>query len=160
MNLFRKWLLQRANWLRRLINLWPPLLGAGIKVTEMRSDYKYARVELALNVFNQNFVGTQYGGSLFSMTDTMYMLMLLHLLGPEYYVWDYQAEIRFVTVGKSRVSAEFMLKDEDIEAIRRATVSGEKHLAEFDVEIRDIANKLVARVKRVIYIKKKPHYHG
>ena len=42
---------------------------------------KSADVEMKLRIWNQNYVGTHYGGSLYSMADPFYMLMLMHNLG-------------------------------------------------------------------------------
>jgi len=50
-------------------------------------------VEMKLRWWNRNYVGTHYGGSLYSMTDPFFMVMLIENLGG-YDCWD-----------KSRVSA-------------------------------------------------------
>lgn len=81
--------------IRWWINLWPPFLGSGIRVTRLDRDWKAVDVEMRLLVFNRNYVGTHYGGSLYSMTDPFYMLMLIENLGREYIVWDKSACIRF-----------------------------------------------------------------
>ena len=43
---------------------------------------------MKLSLRNQNYVGSHFGGGLFSMTDPFYMLMLMNVLGSEYLVWD------------------------------------------------------------------------
>ena len=68
----------------RWINIWPPLLGAGIRV-RWRSN-RAVDVEMKLRSWNRNYVGTHYGGSLYSMTDPFYMLMLMENLGRDYIV--------------------------------------------------------------------------
>src|SRR5271157_3379702 len=82
----------------RWINIWPPFLGAGIRV-RWRSN-RHVDVELKLRAWNRNYVGTHYGGSLYSMTDPFYMLMLMENLGRDYIVWDKAASIRFRKPGK------------------------------------------------------------
>ena len=74
--------------IRRMINWWPPFLGAGIRVTRWDVDWRAVDVEMKLRRWNQNYVGTHYGGSLYSMTDPFYMVMLIGNLGREYVVWD------------------------------------------------------------------------
>src|SRR5690625_6218597 len=74
------------KWLRRLINFWPPMFFAGIKATRISDDFRAIDVSLTLRWYNRNYVGTHFGGSLFSMTDPWYMLMLMHNLGRDYYV--------------------------------------------------------------------------
>ena len=89
--------------IRRLVNYWPPFLGAGIRVTRWDEDWRAIDVALPLHRWNANFVGTHYGGSLYSMVDPFYMLMLIENLGPDYVVWDKSANIRFRRPGKGRV---------------------------------------------------------
>ena len=78
----------KPRHLRWGMNLWPPFLGAGIRVRHIAPDWSEVRVELRQGLLNRNYVGTHYGGSLFSMTDPFYALMLMHLLGSRYLVWD------------------------------------------------------------------------
>src|SRR5258708_13628768 len=72
--------------LRRWINLWPPFLGAGIRVKRIAPDMKAIDVEMKLRFWNANYVGTHFGGSLFPLTDAFYMLILMATLGPDYIV--------------------------------------------------------------------------
>ena len=88
--------------LRWGMNLWPPFRGAGIRVRHIADDWSEARVELRHGLLNRNFIGTPYGGSLFSMTDPFYALMLIHRLGERYLVWDQAASIDFVAPGADR----------------------------------------------------------
>ena len=85
-----------ANNLRRGMNLWPPLLFAGVRILHIAPDFKRVTVQMKLRWFNRNYVGTHFGGSLYAMTDPFYMLMLMKNLGRRYYVWDYSADIRFL----------------------------------------------------------------
>ena len=139
-----------------LANLWPPLFFAGIKATYLSKDYREARVTLFLRWYSRNYVGVQYGGSLMSMTDPWYMLMLMHNLGRDYFVWDKHAEIDYISPGKSHVSAHFLITEEMLSEIRAKTAGGEKFLPTYTVEIRDRDHTLVARVRRTLYIKLKP----
>jgi acyl-coenzyme A thioesterase PaaI-like protein len=143
-------------WLaRRFINLWPPLLFAGIRVR--RADERFREVEVALKLrwWNRNSMGTAFGGSLFAMTDPFYMLMLQWNLGPAYVVWDQAAEIVFLSPGRGTVRARFVLDEPVIGEIVAATASGAKYLPEFWVEVTDKAGVVVARVKRVVYVRRK-----
>src|ERR1700761_5534369 len=118
---------QSSHALRRWINLWPPFLGAGIRVTHIAPDMKAVDVEMKLRWWNANYVGTQFGGSLFAMTDAFYMLMLMANLGRDYIVWDKAASIRYRKPGKGTVRAEFRLTDEQIEEVREKLKTLPKH---------------------------------
>jgi uncharacterized protein DUF4442 len=107
-----------AHHLRRWINLWPPFLGAGIRITGIAPDMKSIDVEMKLRFWNANYVGTHFGGSLFAMTDAFYMLMLMHHLGRDYIVWDKAATIRYKKPGRGTVRVEFRLTDAQVEDVR------------------------------------------
>jgi acyl-coenzyme A thioesterase PaaI-like protein len=142
--------------LRTFINTYPPLLGAGIKVTRISPDYREVDVEMKLRYWNANYVGTHYGGSLYSMCDPFYMLMLIENLGPDYIVWDKAASIRFRKPGRGTVKAQFRLAAEVIEEVRRAADTQPKHEPVFTVEVKDETGEIVAEVQKTIYVKKKP----
>jgi len=140
--------------MRRLINLWPPLLCSGIRVRRITPDWREVEVELRLAWWNRNAVGTLFGGSLFAMTDPFYALMLLHNLGPGFIVWDRAAEIDFVAPGRDVARAQFRLPLESLEEIRAATANGDKYLPTFSVDITDRAGRLVSRVNRQLYVRR------
>src|SRR5215469_5949152 len=138
----------------RLVNIWPPLAAAGIHV-RWSADMKSANVEMKLRPWNQNFVGSHYGGSLYSMTDPFYMLMLISNLGSEYIVWDKAAHIRFRKPGKGKVRAEFRLTVAQLDDIRENLRNLSKYEATFLVEVKDEAGDVVAEVQKVLHIRKK-----
>ncbi|OZB20158.1 MAG: tetrameric acyl-CoA thioesterase [Marinobacter sp. 34-60-7] len=144
-----------AGALRRLLTAFAPYLGAGVRITEIAEDFSSATVEMHQRWYNTNYVGTHFGGSLYSMVDPMYMLLLMRRLGLEYIVWDKSASIDFIRPGKGRVTARFELTDERVEAIREAVSGGDKHLPTWDVDIVDDSGELVARVHKVLYVRKK-----
>ena len=144
-----------ARALRRVLNLWPPFLFAGIRVLELSDDFGRARVVLKRHWYNRNFVGTHFGGSLFAMTDPFWMIMTLCRLGDRYIVWDKSAEIEFVEATKAPVYAEFALDDATIDEIRAATADGEKYLRWFATEVRTVDSQVVARVRKQVYIRRK-----
>jgi hypothetical protein len=138
----------------RFINVWPPFLGAGIRAT-WSPDHKSVDVEMKLRFWNRNYVGTHYGGSLYSMTDPFYMLILMDNLGPEYIVWDKAASIRFRKPGKGRVRAEFRLTDQQIDDVRNKLSTQEKYEPTFVVQVKDDAGEVVAEVQKVLQVRRK-----
>jgi hypothetical protein len=141
--------------MRLALNLYLPFLGAGIRVTRLQADWKAIDVEMRLHFWNANFVGTHYGGSLYSMTDPFYMLMLIENLGRDYIVWDKSATIRFRKPAKGRVTASFRLSEEQIEDIRQQLETHDKVQPTFTLEVRDEANAVVAEVDKVLHVRKK-----
>lgn len=141
--------------LRWFINLWPPMLGAGIRVKRLQPDWKEIDVEMRLRFWNSNYVGTHYGGSLYSMADPFYMVMLINILGREYIVWDKSANIRFRKPGKGTVTARFRLSDEQVENIRQKLESQDTVEPIFSVEIKDEDGAVVAEVQKVLHVRKR-----
>ncbi len=148
------------HFLRRkissFIHLYPPLWGAGIKVRRISEDFREIDVEMKLRFWNANYVGTHYGGSLYSMTDPFYMLMLIQNLGPGYIVWDKAASIRFRKPGKGTVTAQFRLSQARIDEVRERLKTQEKFEPVYPVDVKDEAGEVVAEVQKTIYIRKKP----
>ncbi len=139
----------------RVINFWPPLLFSGIHVISFGQDMRDIEVGLRLTWWNHNWVGTQFGGNIYCMTDPFYPLMLRANLGPDYAVWDESAHIEFITPGRTKLRAKFHLSPEKLEEIRTATAGDRKYLPRFKVEIFDTAGTLVATVDKVIYVRPK-----
>lgn len=141
---------------RHVMNLWPPFLGAGIRVSYISRDWRKIVTQLRLYGLNRNYVGTHFGGSLFAMTDPFYMLMLIRNLGKHYYVWDKTGSIEFVKPAKGKVRATFTLKGERLRQIRQNAADGDKHFENFSIDVVDRHDEVIARVNKVIYIRKKP----
>ena len=132
-----------AATLRRRMNLWAPLRYSGIVVTHISPDFTHLRAKLRNLPYTRNMNGSQFGGSLLSITDPIYSVMLLGALGDNYYVWDKSAAIDFIKPGFG------------VERIRAATAGGDKYLPEFTVRLFDKNDETIALATRVIYIRLK-----
>ena len=146
----------KAATLRRIVNLWPPFLFSGIRITRLSEDYREAEVVLKSHWYNMNYVGVHFGGSLFAMTDACYMIMLMQVMGKGYYVWDRRAAIDYLKPGRGTVTARFAVTEDKYQEILRATAGGEKYFPEFTVDITGTSGETVARVVKTLYVKKKP----
>jgi acyl-coenzyme A thioesterase PaaI-like protein len=144
-----------ASLFRWRLNLYPPFLGAGVRVLRVSTDFREVDVAMGLYWFNRNYVGTQFGGSLYTMTDPFFMLMLMQCLGRDYIVWDQAAAIDFVSPGKGRVWARFRLAEEEIQRLRIEAESGAPLRPVYQVDVVDEAGTLVARVQKTLYVRKK-----
>lgn len=146
------------NFRERLLflwNFWPPFFFTGIKIQTISKDFRHIEVRLKLHWWNANYVGTQYGGSLFSMTDPFYMLILLKNLGKDYIVWDKSASIKFIKPGKSTAKAVFMVNEPILQEIREQVEQNGKTTKVFSVPIHDANGELIALVEKNLYIRKK-----
>jgi hypothetical protein len=144
-----------ARCFKFLVNAYPPYWGTGITVKSVSPDYKEICVRMKMRWYTRNYVRTHFGGSLYAMTDPFFMIMLMHILGKEFVVWDKAAHIDFIKPSQGTVTARFLLEEEQIKEIIDRTSGGQKYLPEFSVDIENEAGEKVARVAKTLYIRKK-----
>ena len=144
---------------RMVLNCWPPYLGAGICIEAISEDWRKIRVGMKLRWYNKNYLRSHFGGSLLSMTDPFFVLMLMANLGKDYIVWDSSSKIQFIQPGRGRVTASFVIDQAKLDELREAATSGKKMLEKFRVDIVDANNSPVARVHKTICIRKKKSNH-
>jgi acyl-coenzyme A thioesterase PaaI-like protein len=138
----------------RLINLYAPFLGAGIRVLHGESDDHTVKVQLKETFYNHNVFGTHFGGSLYAMCDPFFVLIMIHNLGPQYVVWDKSAAIKFIKPGRGTVTVTFHIPPEKIEEICAQADAGVKVEPIFKADITDEKGEIVATVEKNLYIRK------
>jgi Domain of unknown function (DUF4442) len=143
--------------IRMRLNFYAPFLGAGIRIKRLAPGWKEIDVEMKLRWWNANYVGTHYGGSLYSMTDPFFMVMLIENLGKDYIVWDKSASIRFKKPGRGTVFAKFRLSDQQIDEIKQALTSEKKIERVFAVDVKDESGTVIAEVEKLLHIRRKDH---
>lgn len=139
----------------KIMNFWPPFLGAGIRVKRINNDMTEVDVEMNLSFWNRNYVKTHFGGSLYAMTDPFLMLMLLENLGKDYIVWDKSASINFKKPGRGKVKVFFRLPQERILEIKELADNNQKIEPEFTLEVLDDEGNVIAEVFKKLYVKNK-----
>lgn len=134
---------------------FPPWIFAGIRFSEISKDWSKSQTQLRDRYFNMNIVGTHFGGSLYSMCDPVYMIMLMNTLNKrEFIVWDKAAEIEYVSPGTGTVTANFELSPELIESLEALAV-GEKSIFDLPVTVRNKDDEVVAKIVKTLYVKRK-----
>lgn len=139
----------------KLINLYGPFLGAGIRVVEYNADFTFIKVRLTQRFYNNNMFGTHFGGSLYAMCDPFYVFIALRYLGNDYIVWDKSACIQFKKPGRKKVFVEFHIPVEKLEAMKQQVDTEGKADFEFETRVYNEENETIAEVKKVIYVRKK-----
>jgi hypothetical protein len=151
---------KNSHAMRRWVNLWPPFLGAGIRVLHIAPDMRAVDVEIKLRWWNANYVGTHFGGSLFAMTDPFYMLMLMANLGSDYIVWDKAATIRYRKPGQGTVRAEFRLSASQVDDVREKLKVLPKYEPTFTVLVKDEDGVVIAEVEKLLHVRLKQRAEG
>lgn len=155
-NFFRKTFPQPPGWAFKVfMNLWPPFIGAGIRIRKASRDCRYIKVRLNKSWYNSNYVGTQFGGSIYAMVDPFFMLMLMKNLGKDYIVWDKAAKIDFKKPGKTSLFAEFRIDEKLLSEVKNKTQDGEKYIFDLPIDIKDINGSVVASAIKTLYVRKK-----
>lgn len=150
----RRWQILRKRLIYRLINFWPPYFFSGIRVTRLDPANGVAEVELRTRWWNANYHGTAYGGSLFSMTDPFYALILIEHLGHRFVVWDKSSSIRFRRPGVGPVTARFEIPRAQIDEIRETAIREGKAEQTFRADIVDRNGQVIAAVEKVVHVKR------
>ena len=134
---------------------YPPLWGLGMRVLFVDKDITHIEARLKLKWYNRNGYGTHFGGSLLSMTDPFFALILHANLGDDYIIWDKQVEMDFVRASKGQVFATFKIPPEQIASLKRELESCEKQIVHFETDILSEDKQVVAKLKKAIYVKKR-----
>lgn len=142
----------------KFMNIYPPFLGAGIRLSYISKDFRKAVVTMKLRWWNRNLVGVHFGGSLMSMSDAFYMLLILQNLGKGYIVWDKASCIQFKKPGKGKVTCVFEIGDEILERIKQEVEANGKTEIELPLEITDEEGDVVSALTKTIYIRKKDQF--
>lgn len=140
----------------KLINLYLPYLGAGIRVVECDDLMTRFVVEMNLNRFNKNIMGTHFGGSLYAMCDPFFMWILMENLGKDFIVWDKAATIRFKKPGTGTVRAVFEIPQTTIDAIKEEVPPIRKRDYVFHAEVLNEAGEVVSEVDKTVYVRYSP----
>jgi acyl-coenzyme A thioesterase PaaI-like protein len=138
-----------ARW---MFNLWPCIRRTGARVTRISDDWLELDVCLPLNRVTRNYMGTIFGGSLYAAVDAWYTLMLIHVLGDGYVVWDRSAVIRFRRPGTSTLTAAMRITAGELDSIRTAIAAEGRIDRTYVVDLVDSDGVAHATVEKVVYI--------
>lgn len=146
---------QSPTGIKFLFRCWPVFWFTGIRFHHVSVDLRHVIVKMHMRFYNKNIVGVHFGGSLYAMTDPVFMMMLMANLGKKYRVLDQWGKIDYIKTGKGTVSAEFRLSQADIDEVIENTQNGEKTIKTFFVDVVDGNNDMVAKVEKRVYIRLK-----
>lgn len=142
------------NRFRRLfINFYPVFRSTGAWVTYISKDLREVHIRLPLSWRTRNYVGTLFGGALYSAVDGIPMVMLIELLERKYIVWDKSAKIRFIKPGKGTVTAIIKISKEETDEIINAVAFEGKTERVHHIVWKDKDENTIAIIEQTIYIK-------
>ncbi len=137
---------------RRWIRFFPALRHTGAKVRHISDDWRAWDVELPLGLKTYNYVGTHFGGTLYSAADPWLMLAWMRIV-PEAVVWDKAATVRFRRPGRTKLSMEVRITDDEIADVRATLATGKKFDRTWSLAWRDADGEVVAEVEKVVHFR-------
>jgi acyl-coenzyme A thioesterase PaaI-like protein len=114
---------------------------------------------MKLAPYNRNAFGTHFGGSLYSMCDPFFALILIEQCGPGYAVWDKTSAIDFLRPGRGTVSATFQIPHHQVAEIKRLADTGQVVEPVFEVDVVDESGAVVARVTKTLHVRNTTQGH-
>jgi len=134
---------KKATIFKAMFNLSPMYRRSCGRLIAVSDNLYQVKVKIPLTYRNRNYVGSMFGGSLFSATDPIYMIQLMQILGKDYVVWDKSTEIRFKRPAYETAFVTFEFSKEEIETIINR-VEGEQ-------EVNYIKNLLITNKEGVVF---------
>lgn len=142
-------------------NLSPMYRRSTARILTVTKDLHKITIRIKLSYKNKNYMGTMFGGSMFSAVDPIPMVQLIHLLGNKFVVWDKSAEILFKRPGNENMYADFEFSEEEILEIK-TNVSRENEV--LIIKKTSLTNqnktKVFCEVNKTIYIANKEFYQA
>lgn len=128
------------------------------RITSVTKDLSRIEVKIPLSYKNKNYVGTIFGGSLFSATDPIYMVQLIQLLGREYVVWDKSSTVKFKRPANENAYVVFEFTEEELTNLK-ADISKKNEVdLTKTVLIKSKEGKVFCEIEKTIYVADKEFY--
>ena len=139
-------------------NLSPMYRRSTGRITVVSKDLLKIDIKIPLSYKNRNYVGTIYGGSLYSATDPIYMVQLINILGSDYVVWDKSSEIKYKRPAKKIAFATFEFTKQEIENIKERVVKEKEVDLIKELNIIGPNGEVYCELSKVLYIADKNYY--
>lgn len=150
---------KKSTIFRYGFNISPMYRRSTGRIVAVSDDLLEVHIRIPLSYKNTNYVGSIFGGSLFSATDPVYMVQLINILGGAYVVWDKESTIKFKRPAKEQVYARFVFTDDEIEKIKQEVA--QKNEIDIHKQVY-ITNKdksaVIAEVSKTIYVADKNYF--
>lgn len=138
------------------LRFYPPLLFQRIWVKKFHQGFRGADVKIYKSLFNKNYNGSIFGGTIYAATDPFYALLFDQLLqrqGFKIRVWLKSASIQYLKPGRSALYFTILITDEMLnDAIEALNTSG-KFVKAYPMEIKNRDGEVCATVMNEVYVR-------
>ena len=114
---FGQLLFSKAFLFRVGFNLSPMYRRSCGRVIFVSPDLLEIQVRLRYSYRNKNYVGSIFGGSLFSSVDPFPMVQLINIINEDFIIWDKSARIQFRKPAYQDLYANFSYSKEELEQL-------------------------------------------
>lgn len=140
-------------------NLSPMYRRSTARIQSVSEDLSKICIKLPINYKNRNYMGTIFGGSMFSSVDPIPMVQLIHLTDHQYVIWDKSAEIYFKRPAHVDLYADFIYTKEELQEIEERVKTENEIVIVKTTQLTDKNKKnLYCEIKKTIYIADKNFY--
>lgn len=139
-------------------NLSPMYRRSTAKIIFASKDLHVIKVKIKRSWKNKNYMGSIFGGSLFSATDPIYMIQLINILGNDYVVWDKSTNIRFKRPAYKDAFAEFVFSTDEITKIQQKVAKENEIDYIKNLHITDVNGTVFCELEKTIYVANKKFY--
>lgn len=136
--------------------LYPPMLFQRIWVRRFHNGFRGVDVKINKSLFNNNYNGSIFGGTIYAATDPFYALLFDQLLQREGFkirVWLKSASIQYLKPGRSDLFFTLIITDEMLNEAIEALNTGGKFIKAYPMEIFNKSGELCATVMNEVYIR-------
>jgi len=135
---------------------YPPLLFQRIWIKKFHPGFRGVDVKINKSLFNKNYNGSIFGGTIYAATDPFYALLFDQLLqrkGFKVRVWLKSASIQYLKPGRKNLYFTIIVNDEMLKEAVEALNTGGKFVKAYPMEIKDAQGELCATVMNEVYIR-------
>lgn len=136
--------------------MYPPLLFQRIWVIGFAEDFKSVEVKISKSLFNKNYNGTIFGGTIFSAGDPFYAILFdqtFKKMGYNTIAWLKSAHIQYLKPGNSDLFFKVEITDQDIHEAQIALDSVGKFVKTFKIEIKNKVGEICAIIQNEVYVR-------
>ena len=145
----------KTTAMRWVFNFFPAFRRSGARITSISEDQRRIGLKLPLNRSTKNYVGTLYGGAMYSALDGILMVMFIRLLGKKYIVWDKAGRIEYLKPGRETLFAVAEITEAELDFIRGTLEQAPKLEKEYTLEWQTGDGEPCCRVHKLLYFRKR-----
>ena len=142
--------------LKWAISFYPPLFFQRIRVVRFDKGFRGVEVKVIKSIFNKNFNGSIFGGTIFAAADPFYPLLFHQVLlnkGYKLRTWSQSLSIHFLKPATTNLHFKISISDADLADCEQALNAIGKYRRTFPIEIYDKTETLCASVSCMVYLR-------